>query len=173
MKVTGKKLRDSLIAKYGSPRSLDDLAKIVVSEVNKLEPLQELYWKVNYHPRVLATHSSPHNTTPNFSLRPDRPTHYRGFEGKVRITFKKEVQKSVGDMFAQTLTHTGTGGSGDGIKHSYHYKIWLDDWPDILTGIDSRIVLHTLIDHKIPFEERHEFNWRADSMPVEKLLADG
>ena len=181
MKVTGKKLRDRLIAKYGSPKSLDDLAKIVVSEVNEREPLQGFAWDVRYNPRVRASHSSPHNTKPNFTLTLDRPTHYRGFEGRVWIAYKTRPRGWDRDAFTRSLTYLGSGGSGDyGIswpreykdyRCGYDYKIWLDDWPDILTYIDSRIVLHNLVDHQSPFEERHEFNWRAESMPIEELLA--
>jgi hypothetical protein len=172
--------REDLLKKYGDPKTLDDLAKIVISEISLENPLLGFRWDIGYSPTVSNSHSCPHNGEINWGAKADRPTYYPGFIGRVWLEFKNNHY--FGRPFKSTFTYIGTGGYGaygatcfwgpqvGASRYSWDYKLWLDDWISIMDELKSEMVYHNLINYPKPFQKNHVFNWRIEEMSSEKLL---
>ena len=123
-----------------------------------------LKWDLCHSNEVSNTHSKPHNGVENWGGKQGLPMGYPGWTGRVWVRYSGDGDRYRGsDLFAQTMTHTGTGGYGSyngpwewiyKLKHkmatrlgiSYHdikydthcyswdYRFYDADWPRMNDG---------------------------------------
>jgi hypothetical protein len=91
LKENPKLIKEELLKKYGDPETLDDLARIVISEINKVEKLLAFSWEIKYSPKIPATHSCPHNGISYFGWDNSKRITYPGYVGRVKIEYKKNL----------------------------------------------------------------------------------
>lgn len=141
------------------PTTLDELfeavKKVIGPKLDKDgEPIKlvGLQWDIHFDNEVSNSHSCPLNGVTNWSARDDnKPTHYRGWSGRVWVRFADEISGWGSDIVEPSLIYVGTGGFGgymgpwehlssaifrDGmfkrpVCYSWDCKIWLDDWPEL------------------------------------------
>lgn len=113
-----------------------------------------------------------------------RPTGYLGWMGRVWVRYRQEFDSIGSDPFSATLTYTGTGGFGgysgpwDAVYHhwynkggrrglpnypepriySWDYRFFGQDWPDIFTEFEKKIMWAELAKQKF-HPPKHVFHW--------------
>jgi hypothetical protein len=86
------------------------------------------------------THGCPIGGEENFGCKPGRPTSYLGWDGHIKVEYKKVKKEGGRELYFSEIFrrwekgfrgfHTGTGGGGsDG--YSCHFYFFLDDFPKL------------------------------------------
>jgi hypothetical protein len=194
-------IKEKIIQTYGrEPETLDELAqcviKIIESKVNgaHYDPNYKgtryrvlgLAWDISHSSLVSNSHSAPEGRLENWCGRiPDEPRGYPGWEGRVWIRLEEESKGAGSHMFHETLTHPGSGGSGDysgpwreiniasfdlkyNVKkkpaaksrihlYSYDYRIYDLDWPLIAKWVEKQKMWNEIKGHKVNLT--HSFCW--------------
>ena len=122
-------IKEKIIQVYGhEPETLDQLAQCVIKNIeskingarydpkfkgNKYRVLG-FAWDISHRPLVSNSHSAPEGRLENWCGRlPNEPDGYPGWEGRVWIRLAEECKGAGSAPFDGTLTHPGSGGSGD------------------------------------------------------------
>lgn len=183
---------------YGhEPKDLDDLARCTISVINRSSFLYNkrtnirsrvvgFSWDITYSNKIDNNHSCPLSGEKNFGgYKPNIPTHYPGWYGRVWIRYSNTIEYFGSDPFSESLTYPGSGGSGsyDGpwknscrqgyeknrglpaYPHvfSWDYKIFMDDWPLINYEMESLLLLDMLEhDRILPNSHAHKFLWEEE-----------
>lgn len=94
--------------------------------------------KLEYKDWCSNSHAAPHNGKTNWSGRDTlkdgspAPRGYPGWYGRIEFQLKKpkkEIVRFESDTFKALRIHTGSGGSGNGIKYGYDVTFFDADWP--------------------------------------------
>jgi len=172
------------IARFGEPRTLDELAEFVIKVINhQIEPNRVVgfKWNLRYTDQVSNTHSSPLEGVTNWGSDDDRPRGYPGFTGRVWIRYDREPKSFGSEPFGRTTTHTGTGGYGsysgpwteisryryenrkrkdypEPQSYSWDYRFYLEDWPEIRRQVEQQQIWRAL-NGREGFTMDHEWEW--------------
>jgi len=191
---------ESLFEKFGEPKSIDDIGHFVVAVINdylkdKGNEVIGLAWFGKYEHKVSISHCCPIGKISIWRSSNLEPRGFPGFYGRVYLRLRKEIDYmiySCDDMFNQTYTYTGTGGSGsywgvwgkiESVSHkhlpidewpnlySWDYRFFLSDFPLIEQEFNNQSILHALNgeSHKI-LEIKHNFLWEDEETKKRDLL---
>lgn len=126
-------LKDKIIAHYGEPTDLDDLARCCIAMCetfnNVVQPRDRrrkrlppeylkvvgFAWDVNFSEMISNSHSCPINGMENwggYNSDKGAPNGYPGFGGRVWMRWASHCNSFISDPMRLTLTYTGTGGGG-------------------------------------------------------------
>jgi hypothetical protein len=161
------------------PRSMDSLGFCLIKLLdNRLHRDDAkcigIKWVVSHSEHVSCTHAAPAGKPTNLLSTKDHPTNYPGWVGRVWVRYSKDIHRFGSDPFSGSLTHTGTGGSGDysgpwshlfekrnDIKiFSWDFKIFDEDWP-LLREIKKHKNEQFLakLEDRNPETLKHNFFW--------------
>ena len=105
-------IKQKILNIYGhEPQSLDQLAECVIAVANTRNTVLGFKWSMFKSHRVSNSHCAPLNGISNWAKNADKPTGYPGWNGRIWIRYAK-IDSFSNDPLQETLTHTGTGGSG-------------------------------------------------------------
>jgi hypothetical protein len=126
-------LKDRILAHYGEPTDLDDLARCCIAMCgtfnNVVQPRDRrrkrlppeylkvvgFAWDIRFTEKVSNSHSRPIDGMDNWCGRNSdkgAPDGYPGFTGRVWMRWATKCNSFISDPMRATLTHTGTGGGG-------------------------------------------------------------
>lgn len=120
MKDYRQQIRRNIVARFGEPRTLDELARTVIRTIDRhLADREEsqsnrvvgFAWELRYG-EVSNSHVAPIGKKTNWSRIGELPSTYPGYQGRVWIRYSDLHRGHGSDTFASTLTYTGTGGWG-------------------------------------------------------------
>lgn len=96
------------------PENMDDVAEAIRLKVlaNTKNRLWGLHWELRYSDQVSNSHSRPLDGVENWGRKPEKPIGYPGWRGRVWARYSTVFDGWGSDYFRDTLSHTGTGGSG-------------------------------------------------------------
>lgn len=126
-------LKDQLLAHYGEPTDLDDLARCCIAMCetfdNVVQPRDRrrkrlppeylkvagFAWDVNFSEMASNSHHRPIDGMDNwggYNSEKGAPNGYPGFTGRVWVRWASKCNDFISRPMQRTLTHTGTGGGG-------------------------------------------------------------
>ncbi len=126
-------LKDRILAHYGEPTDLDDLARCCIAMCethnNVVQPrdgrrkrlppdylkVAGFAWDVKFSDMVSNSHSHPINGMSNWgghNSDKGAPNGYPGFTGRVWVRWATKCNDFISRPMGHTLTYTGTGGGG-------------------------------------------------------------
>ena len=204
-----RNIKDRLLKIYGKePESLDELARCVIKVISEQKSTRDassrkcnvvgFCWDIVHSPRISNTHSSPIDGVTNWGSKPDKPTGYPGWTGRVWIRYEQEYPTFSSDPFSATLTHPGTGGFGSyngpweqistayykrhGHKvaskfnrpavYSWDYRFYQSDWPVLSDEINKLEMFHKLAGTNT--NKKHYFLWEDSDQKIKdaEFIAD-
>lgn len=93
------------------------------------------YLNLTYNSHCSNTHAAPHNGRTNwggketFKDGSPIPRGYPGWHGRIEFQIESNKVNFESQFFKQLRIHTGSGGSGNGIKYGYEVTFFDADWP--------------------------------------------
>ena len=115
-----QQIRRGIVARFGEPRTLDELARTVIHTIDRHLADREksqhdrvvgFAWALQYC-EVSNSHDAPIGKKTNWSRVGELPTTYLGYQGRVWIRYSDHARGHGSDPFRSTLTYPGTGGWG-------------------------------------------------------------
>ncbi len=111
--------RRRMVARWGEPQDLDQLAWAVIRTIElyreRNRPATRVVgfsWDIGYG-EVSNSHSAPIRGQTNWGRKSGLPTSYPGWQGRVWVRYADDNTAGVGSSpFRDTLTYPGTGGWG-------------------------------------------------------------
>lgn len=106
----------------GEPDTIEEFANVVPNMINDLlhkKNLCGISWEITKHALVSNTHCCPIGGVTNWGSKPDKPTGYSGWIGRIWVAYRGEMHGRGGPYFEDSSSalkalrlHTGTGGYG-------------------------------------------------------------
>lgn len=93
-----------------------------------------------------CSHSAPIGKPTNFMSKPNIPTHYWGYKGRLEFKYDAELSFFPSHMFEGTGINCGSG-SGGGRSYSCEVTLFGDDWPTMSADDELSAILTPLIAH--------------------------
>lgn len=109
-----------LVETYGEPETLEQLfelhKQVISSQLDRTNKLLGLAWSISYRERLSNTHYAPIHGETNWGCKPEKPSGYPGFTGRVWIRMEHSPRNGwvswVSELFNKALSYPGTGGYG-------------------------------------------------------------
>jgi hypothetical protein len=98
---------------------------------------------LTYNPACSNSHGAPIGEPENWHRRPDLPTDFPGYKGRIEFQYNKKLPFFTSKIFEGFGMYLGSGGSRastDGNNgYSAELTIWLQDWPGLKSALNSEL----------------------------------